>query len=126
MKKNEKLMAILRVVLGVFMIVYALNKFFHVIPSNYGEMPENARYFLDAVAMYLPYLYMFEILAGLLLILNKWTLVILIVLSPLSVAFMMFSIINSDMKELWPAIFVAVLNVVLLFSHWDRLKPLFK
>ena len=125
MKENRKNLNILRMILGVFMIAYALNKFFHVIPSQYGDMPENARYFLDAIVMYLPYLYIFEIIAGLLLILNKWSLVILIILFPLSVAFMMFSIINNDFKEMLPAILVALLNVILLFSNWDRLKPLF-
>ncbi|MFC0874951.1 DoxX family membrane protein [Saccharicrinis sp. FJH2] len=125
MKSNGKIMATLRVVLGVFMVAYALNKFFHFIPNSYGDMPQNTQAFLDAVVMYLPYLYMFEILVGALLILNKWTLAILIALFPLSVAFMMFSILNSDLKEMWPAIFVALLNVILLFSNWERLKPLF-
>ncbi|MFB6320242.1 DoxX family membrane protein [Saccharicrinis sp. FJH54] len=125
MKTNEKFMAVLRVVLGVFMIAYALNKFFHFIPTSYGEMPANTQAFLDAVAIYLPYLYIFEILVGVLLIINKWSLAILIALFPLSVSFMMFSILNRDLKEMWPAVFVALLNVILLLSERERLKPLF-
>ncbi|HRV56279.1 MAG TPA: hypothetical protein P5264_12150, partial [Mangrovimonas sp.] len=60
----------LRILLGLFLIVYGLNQFFHFIPSTYGQMPENTRSFIDAVVEYLPYLYIFEILIGLFLLLN--------------------------------------------------------
>lgn len=60
-----------RIILGLFLIVYALNQFFHFLPTSYGQMPEESRHFIDAAAMYLPYLYIFEILIGLFLVINK-------------------------------------------------------
>lgn len=114
-----------RVILGLFLIGYALNKFFHFIPSSYGQMPENAEDFLDSTAIYLPYLYIFEIIIGLLLILNKWSAFLYIVLFPLTVSFLIFTFSNKDFSEMWPAIFVAIFNIILLISEKEKYKPLF-
>ncbi|MFT4738339.1 MAG: putative oxidoreductase [Paraglaciecola sp.] len=114
----------IRLILGLYLIGYALNQFLHLIPTSYGNMPEITRDFIDSIIMYLPFLYLFEIVIGLLLIFNKWTGVILIVLVPLSVSFMMFNIINGDFTMLWPALFVATLNVALLYFQRDRYRPL--
>jgi hypothetical protein len=114
-----------RILLGIFLIVYALNHFFQFLPTSYGEMPENTKYFLDAVVAYLPVLYFFEILIGLLLVFNKWTSFLLIVLFPLSVVFLIFVISNSDISKMWPAFIVAFLNFWLLWQHRKKYKPLF-
>lgn len=116
----------MRVLLGAFLVLYALNQFLHFLPSGYGKMPEEARYFIDAVYMYLPFLYMLEIVIGLLLIFNKWTAAILIVLFPLSVSFLIFTYANQDLAETWPALLVALLNLALLFSYKDKYLPLFE
>ncbi|MCB0428042.1 MAG: DoxX family membrane protein [Mangrovimonas sp.] len=115
----------LRILLGLILIVYGLNQFFHFIPSTYGQMPENTRSFIDAVVEYLPYLYIFEILIGLFLLLNKWTAFIYIVLFPLSISFLMFTILNGDIHNMWPALIVALLNFGLMLDHKEQYKPLF-
>lgn len=114
-----------RIVLGVFLIVYALNQFFHFLPTSYGQMPEESMYFIDAVAIYLPYLYILEIIIGLLLVMNKWTPFIVIVLFPLSLAFLIFNMTNNDISKFWPAIVVALLNIILLLNNSKKYKPLF-
>ncbi len=123
---ETKILKWLRIFLGLFLIVYALNQFLHFIPAGYTDMPEEARDFLDAVVIYLPLLYVFEILTGLFLIFNKWTAFILIVLFPLSLAFLIFTFANQDLSETWPAVIVAGLNVTLLISNRERYKPLFE
>lgn len=115
----------LRILLGLFLMAYGLNQFFHFIPWTYGQMPENTRSFIDAVVEYLPYLYIFEILIGLLLIINKWTAFIYIVLFPLSLSFLMFTLLNGDAQNMWPALVVAVLNFSLMLNHKKQYKPLF-
>jgi hypothetical protein len=125
MKKNTRSSALLRIILGLFLIIYALNHFLHFLPTSYGEMPENAKDFLDSVVIYLPALYLLEILIGLMLIFNKWVPFLLIVLFPLSVAFLIFVISNGDPSEMWPALVVALLNVLLLISEKEKYKPLF-
>jgi putative oxidoreductase len=126
MEKNNTLYTVLRTALGVFLIFYALNKFFHFLPASYGAMPEVTQDFLDAVAAYLPALYIFEIIVGLFLIFNKWTPFILIVLFPLSVAFLIFSISNGELSKAWPAFLVGIINILLLLRRRETYKPLFK
>lgn len=114
-----------RIILGLFLITYALNQFLHFLPTSYGQMPEDSMYFIDAIAMYLPYLYIFEIFIGLLLVINKWTPFIIIVLFPLSVSFLIFNMTNNDISKFWPAIVVAFLNIILLIDNSKKYKPLF-
>jgi putative oxidoreductase len=116
----------LRIFLGIFMIGYALNQFLHVFPTGYGEMPESARNFIDGVAIYLPALYVFEMLIGLFLILNKWSAFIQIVIFPLSMAFLIFMFANQDISETWPALVVAAINIFLLLNDWEKYRPLFE
>ena len=123
---KDKTYDVLRIILGIFLIGYALNQFLHFAPSSYGNMPEDARNFIDAVANYLPFLYALEGIIGLLLVFNKWTAFILIVLFPLSVCFLIFSFANQDMAEAWPALFVAILNFLLIVNNFERYKPLLK
>jgi len=114
-----------RVLLGLFLIIYALNQFLHFLPTSYGVMPENTREFIDATAVYLPYLYIFEIIIGLFLIINKWTPFITIVLFPLSVAFLIFNFSNNDFNKTWLALIVAILNIILIIYYKKKYEPLF-
>jgi len=114
-----------RIFLGIFMIAYALNQFLHFFPTSYGEMPEDARNFIDGVVVYLPFLYMFEIIIGMFLILNKWAAFIQIVLFPLSVSFLIFTFANQDIRETWPALIVAAINILLILNDREKYKSLF-
>lgn len=125
MRSSNSILTALRIALGLFLILYALNKFFQFVPTSYGQMNEEAEMFFDSVVLYLPALYIFEILIGLLLLSNTWTKLIYIVLFPLSLSFMMFSIINQDVGHMWPAVIVAVLNIVLLYSKREAYQILF-
>lgn len=89
-------------------------------------MPDDAMDFIYAVVVYLPILYIFEIILGLLFLFNKWTPFLLIVLFPLTVAFLIFSISNQDLLDALPALVVAFLNITLLLVEKEKYKPLFK
>lgn len=115
-----------RILLGIFLIIYAVNQFAHLFPTGYDNMPEEAQRFLDSVVMYLPYLYILEAVIGLLLILDKWSAFILIVLFPLSVSFLIFTYANGDLTETWSALVVAALNIFLILSDKEKYKPLFE
>ena len=124
MKTNIKYIQWIRIILGLFLVVYALNKFFHFIPSSYGQMPDSAKEFLDSTIMFLPYLYIFEIIIGLLLIVNKWSALLYIVLFPLTISFLIFTFSNKDFGDMWPALFVAFSNIILLVSSKEKYKHL--
>ncbi len=126
MKNNQLIKTWLRILLGLFLIVYALNQYFHFMPTSYGVMPDNTRDFIDAIVIYLPILYFFEVVLGLLFVFNKWTPFLLLVLFPLSVAFLIFSISNQDLSDAWPALLVAILNFTLVLFEKEKYKPLFK
>ena len=125
MKTNTPTYKWLRIFLGIFLILYALNKFLNFIPTSYGQMPKDAQYFLDATVVFLPYLYVFEIIIGLLFIFGKWSAFLYIVLFPLTISFLIFSFSNKDLNDMWPALIVAILNFILLFGEKDKYKPLF-
>lgn len=125
MDKPRPLFKTLRIILGLFLIFYALNKFLHFMPMGYGDMPDSAKAFIDSVAAYLPFLYIFEIIIGIMLLMAKWRSFIYIVLFPLSIAFLMFSIINNDFRELWPALIVALINIILIYSRKENYASLF-
>lgn len=126
MKNNPSLKTGLRIFLGLFLILYALNQFLRVLPTSYGKMPDDAMDFIYAVVVYLPILYIFEIILGLLFLFNKWTPFLLIVLFPLTIAFLIFSISNQDLLDALPALIVAFLNITLLLFEKEKYKPLFK
>lgn len=126
----------LNIILGLFLITYAVNQFLHIVPTSYGEMPEFTQSYLDAIAPFLPALYVFEIIIGLLLVLNIWRPFILILLTPLTVNFLIFNFTNLIVEytgdnladnpgRIWPAALVTILNIILLCQYRDRYKPLF-
>lgn len=123
--KNSKFTRIVSIVLGAYLILYAVNQFLHFMPSGYGKMPDFTRDYLDAMLPFLPALYIFEIILGIAFISNKWVPFLIIVLAPLSVNFLIFNLANGGWNII-SAAFVAVLNLVLIYQYWDRYKPLFK
>lgn len=125
MKTKGGFYSLVRIVLGLFLVLYALNQFIHIVPTSYNKMPEITRDFIDSVAVYLPYLYIFEIVVGLFLIIDKWSALLIIVLIPLTVSFMIFNISNNDINTFWPAAIVAILNILLLMRYKEKYKPLF-
>jgi hypothetical protein len=123
--KTTKFTRIITIILGAFLVVYAANQFLHVIPTGYGDMQEFTRLFLDAVLPFLPFLYIFEILLGIILIWNKWVPFLIILLAPLSVNFLIFNFVNGGWNIV-PALIVALLNIILLYQYKEKYKPLFE
>ena len=87
-------------------------------------MPQDTRVFLDAVVNYLPFLYVFEIVIGILLVFDKWSSLLLIMLFPLSVSFAIFIIANKNLEMGWQALIVILLNVILLIDRRAVYKPM--
>ncbi len=123
--KTSTFTRVISIILGAFLIIYAVNEFVHFFPTSYGKMPDFAQNYLDAVAPFLPALYIFEIIVGIFLIFNIWIPFIAIVLAPLSVSFMIFNFANGDWNIL-TAVFVAVMNLILIYQYWPKYKPLFR
>lgn len=122
----NKVNTVARYVLGLAMLVFGANKFFHFMPNP--ELSEAASSFMGTLA---GSGYIFQILgvayiiAGLCLVLNKAVPFALLVLVPVSINIVAFHLTFAPETILFGAI-VAILNVFLIYANWDRFKSLFE
>lgn len=122
---NTTINTIARYLLGVAMLVFGANKFFHFMPNP--ELPEKAGAFMGALAetgYIFPILGVFYLLIGLLLVLNKAVPLALIMLIPISINIVAFHLFLAPSSILLAAI-IAILNLLLLYANWNKLNSLF-
>ena len=118
---------IARYLLGLAMLLFGANKFFHFMPPP-ENMPEAAGAFMGTLVnsgYIIPTLGIIYILAGLLLVLNKAVPFALIILVPVSFNIVAFHLKFDPQGILFAAI-IAVLNLFLIYSNWNRFKSLFE
>ncbi|VAW26727.1 hypothetical protein MNBD_BACTEROID04-421 [hydrothermal vent metagenome] len=122
---NSKLTMVLRVLLGLILVVFGANKFFGFIPNM--EMPAAAGNLMSAM-MESGYMFKLvgvtEIIVGLLLLIKKWVPFALIVLAPISLNMIFFHIFLAP-AGIAPAAIVAIINILLIYDNWSKLKILF-
>ena len=117
---------ILRIILAVGLIIFGLNKFFDFIPlfkmpiaaANFMESLEATGYVFYVVAI-------LEIVIGLLLLFKKWVPFALILLAPISFNILLFHIFL-DVSDIWVAIIIVTINVILIYKYWRVYRPLFQ
>jgi len=115
---------IARYLLGLAMLIFGANKFLNFMPAP--ELPEAAGAFMGALAgsgYIFPTLGVVYILAGLLLVLNKAVPFALVMLVPVSFNIVAFHLAYAPEGILFAAV-VAILNLFLIYTNWDRLKSL--
>lgn len=121
----NKLQLILKVVLGIVLIIFGVNKFLQFMPMP--PMEGDAATFmggLEVSGYMFPLLGILEILIGILLILNKAVPFALILLAPLAVNMVLFHAAMAP-AGIGPAALVFVLNAYLMYVNWDKFKGLF-
>ncbi|MBL4664158.1 MAG: DoxX family membrane protein [Flavobacteriaceae bacterium] len=117
---------ILRVILAIGLLLFGLNKFFDFIPLF--EMPVAAANFMESLQAtgYVFYVVAtLEIIIGGLLILKKWVPFALILLAPISFNILLFHIFL-DVSDIWVAIVIVAINIILIYKYWRAYKPLFQ
>jgi len=120
---NSKLTMVLRLVLVLILFVFGLNHFFGFMPSP--ELPPDSFIPHIIATGYLWQLIgLTEIIAGLLLVFNKWKGFALVILAPVSLNIVLYHL-TYDIANFGPGALVAVLNVVLVYANWDKFKTLF-
>lgn len=125
MLMNSQFTKIVRILLGLILIVFGANKLYPFIPlpqpspeaAGFMESLANTGYVLTIVAV-------FEIIIGLLLLLKIWVPFVLLLLIPLSLNILMFHLFL-DVPSIGTAILVVVMNVILLYKHRQKYRPLF-
>jgi uncharacterized membrane protein YphA (DoxX/SURF4 family) len=120
---NSKVIMVLRILLGLFVLVFGLNKFFHFIPMEAPEGDAGAYFGALMSSKTLILVALVEILAGLALIFNKYAALMLIVLMSVSVNAVLFHAVL-DPGNIMGAAVLLILNVILLFAYKDKYKDL--
>ncbi len=124
---NSQFTKIVRMLLGIILIVFGLNK---LVPDAFiplPELPQKAGDFmtsLGATGYVLKTVGIIEILIGIFLLLKKWVAFGLIVLVPISLNIVLFHLFL-DVSGIGGALLVATLNGILIYKHWAQYKSLF-
>ena len=120
---NSKVFMILRILLGVFVLVFGFNKFFHFIPMEaptgdaaayFGALTSSKTMTLVAIV---------EIVAGLALIIDKFGALLALILMSISVnAFLFHAVL--DPGGIAGSVVLLLLNIVVLYGYKDKFKDL--
>ena len=122
---NSKLTMVLRILLGLILLIFGANKFLDFMPHM--EMPEPAGNLMGAMmasGYMLKLVGASEVIVGLLLLVKKWVPFALIVLAPISVNMIFFHLFLAP-AGIGPAAIVTIINGILIYDNWSKLKILF-
>ena len=123
---NSTFTKILRIVLGLALLVFGLNKFIGFMEMP--QLPPDAEQFMSSLQATGYVLYVVGILEtfiGLLLIFNKWVPFALILLAPIAFNILLFHLFL-DLSDIAGALVIAVINVILIYKYWKAYRPLFQ
>ncbi|WP_299387148.1 DoxX family membrane protein [uncultured Lacinutrix sp.] len=121
---NSKVFMILRILLGIFVLIFGINKFLNFLPAPEGMSADAGAYFgalVNSKTMVL--VAIVEIAAGLALILNKFGALMALILMSVSVNAVLFHAIL-DPANIAPALALLALNIVALIGYKDKYKTL--
>lgn len=124
---NSTFTKILRLILGLGLIFIGLSKLIHFNLMPDPDFTEEASSFMNSLSntgYVLKVIGFFEILIGLLLLLNKWVPFALVLLVPITVNVLLFHLFL-DSPGLILALIIAILNAILVYKHWKVYRPLF-
>lgn len=122
---NSKVFMVLRIVFGLFLLFFGLNKFFHFM--ELGPMSEAAGNYFGALmsTKTITLVAIVEILAGLSLLLNKYGALMMLILMSVSVNAVMFhAFLAPEPQAIAGSILLIVLNIAVLFGYKDKYAAL--
>jgi len=121
---NSKVFLVLRILLGLFVLVFGLNKFFNFIPFD-GDMTDDAMGYMGALTntKTIILVALVEIIAGLALIFNKFGALMALILMSVSVNAVLFHAFLAP-DSIAGAIILLVLNVLVLIGYKDKYAAL--
>ncbi len=117
---NSKVSMVIRIVLGLAVLFFGLNKFFHFMEPG-GDMSEAAGNYFGALTATktLTMVAIVEIAAGLALIFNKFGALMAVILMSVSVNATLFHA-TLDPGNIGPAAAMLVLNILVLYGYRDK------
>ena len=123
---NSTFTTILRMLLGVSLLIFGMNKFFAFIPifdmapaaANFMESLNSTGYVLYVVAS-------LELLVGGLLLFKKWVPFALVLLAPIVVNILLFHLFL-DVSGMFVAVLMLAITGVLIYKYWKSYSSLFQ
>ncbi|MBT4472104.1 MAG: DoxX protein [Flavobacteriales bacterium] len=123
---NSTFTTILRMLLGVSLLIFGMNKFIAFIPifdmapaaANFMESLNSTGYVLYVVAS-------LELLIGGLLLFKKWVPFALILLAPIVVNILLFHLFL-DVSGMFVAVLMLAITGVLIYKYWKSYSSLFQ
>ncbi len=122
---NSKVFMAVRILLGLFVLVFGLNKFLHFIPMEAPSGDAGAYFGALMSSKTLTLVAVVEIVAGVALILNKFGALMSLILMSVSVNAVLFHF-TLDPGNSAGAVVLLVLNVVALIGYKDSYQGLLK
>ncbi|PKQ43515.1 DoxX family membrane protein [Confluentibacter flavum] len=121
---NAKVFVAVRIILGLFVLIFGLNKFLNFLPAPEG-MSEAAGAYFGALmsAKVITLVAIVEILAGIALILNKYGALMALILMSVSVNIILFHV-TLNPEGIAPGFAVFILNLMALYSYKNKYKDL--
>ena len=120
---NSKVFMVVRILLGLFVLAFGLNKFLNFIPMEAPTGDAGAYFGALMNTKTLMLVGIVEILAGLALLLNKYGALMSLILMSVSVNALLFHL-TLDPANSMGAIILLVLNVLALLGYEDKYKGL--
>jgi len=122
---NSKVFMVVRILLGLFVLVFGLNKFLQFLPPP--ELPEAAGNYFGALvsSKTIILVALVEIAAGIALLLNKWGALMSVILMSVSVCAVVFHA-TLDPPNIGPALGLLVLNILALVGYKDRYSEILR
>ena len=123
---NSIFTTILRMLLGVSLLIFGMNKFIAFIPifdmapaaANFMESLNSTGYVLYVVAS-------LELLIGGLLLFKKWVPFALVLLAPIVVNILLFHLFL-DVSGMFVAVLMLAITGVLIYKYWKSYSSLFQ
>jgi len=120
---NSKVFMVLRILLGLFVLVFGLNKFFHFMPMDEPTGDAGAYFGALMNTNTLTLVAIVEIVAGLAFIFNKYGALLALILMSVSVNAVLFHA-TLDSANIAGALILIVLNILVLYGYKDKYKDL--
>ncbi len=120
---NSKVFMVLRILLGLFVLVFGLNKFLNFIPMEAPTGDAGAFFGALMSSKTLVMVAIVEVVAGIALIFNKYGALMALILMSVSVNAVLFHA-TLDPENIMGALVLLILNVAVLFGYKDKYAPL--
>jgi putative oxidoreductase len=121
---NAKVFMVVRLLLGLMLLVFGINKFLNFLPAPEGMSADAGAYFGALTsAKVITLVAVVEVLAGLALIVNKFGALMALILMSVSVNAVLFHA-TLDPGNIAPAVALLILNIIVLYGYKDKYKEL--